>query len=128
MSLKASQLRTNQTQKREIEKQVKGILSHFDDEIKIAHERGIHEVKLSAPISFGIPYMGNKEAQRTIYYQILKSLLDREFNATIDIQENSTMFEITWITHDEKQDITSQTNLIARYTKKPIAKLDLSND
>ena len=126
--LHANTLRTNQTKKREIDKQVKDILSHYDDEIKVAHERGIHEVNLAAPITFGIPYMSNKDAQRIIYYMIIKSLKERGFNVYIDIQEQATSFEITWITNEERHDITLQTNLIAQHTKKAIGKIDLSAD
>ena len=126
--LKAETLRVNRSQKIEIDKYVKDILSHFDDELKAAHERGIHEIKLSAPIMFAVSYMPNATAQRMIYYKALKSLLDRGFLVQLDMQQESTSFEITWVTNEEKADWELEVQLLAKHSKKHIAKVDLSKE
>jgi hypothetical protein len=128
MSLKAEALRVNRTQKIEIDKYVKDILGHFDDELKSAHERGIHEITLSAPIMFPVAYMPNATAQRMIYYKALKSLLDRGFLVQIDMQKDATLFEITWVTNEEKADWALEVQLLAKHSKKSIGKVDLSKE
>ena len=70
MSLKASQLKTNETQKKAITKEVTPILARFDEELLEARKQGMRGVALTAPITFSIPYMSNAEAQRSIYYTI----------------------------------------------------------
>jgi len=118
MSLKASSLKYNDQQIKAINKEVSLILGHIDDELKVAHEQGKHNISISLPISFSIPYMNNKDSQRSIYYRVLKSLLDREFNSEIELTQNSTIFHITWLSKDEMRDLEVQNAILAKYTKK----------
>lgn len=116
--LKAVNLKQNESQKKTIKKEIVTILNSMDTEIKLAHEQGRnYEVTITVPINFSIPYMQNKDAQRIIYYEILKSLLEREFIVEIDLQKNSTVFYITWVSSDEKHEIELQNTLLAKHTR-----------
>jgi hypothetical protein len=119
--LKANSLKHNDSQKKAIKKEVVTILNSMDNEIKLAHEQGKnYEVSITLPINFSIPYMSNKDAQRIIYYEILKSLSEREFIVEIDLQKNSTIFYITWLSNDEKLEIDLQNNLLAKHTRRNV--------
>lgn len=118
MSLKASSLKSNEAQKKAINREISNILASMDESIKTAHEQGRHDVQTSLPIQFSVAYMSNKDAQRFIYYRILKSLLEREFMVEIDMNINSTIFYITWISKDEKEDLELQTSVLAQHTRK----------
>jgi len=126
MSLKASALKNNDAKKKAINKELKGILAHIDDELKIAHDQGKHEIVVSVPITFSIPYMSNTEAQRIIYYNIISSLLDREFIPSIELKNNATLIHITWLTNEERHEIHVQNALLAKYTKRNIPDINLS--
>ncbi len=118
MSLKASSLKHNDIQKRAIKKEVLSILANMDNDIKSAHEQGKnYEVVIRVPITFSIPHMQNKDAQRVIYYEILKSLLDREFIVELELNKDYTIFYITWMSSEEKLEIEMQNNTLAKYTR-----------
>lgn len=118
MSLKASSLKHNEAQKRNVRAEVKNILANIDNEIRTAHEQGKnYEVSISVPITFSIPHMQNKDAQRMIYYEIIKSLEEREFIVEIELKKDSTLFYVTWLSSDEKTEIELQNTIIAKHTK-----------
>lgn len=113
--IRADSLKSNEAQKRAIHKEATTILSHIDDELKTAHDQGKHGISLTVPITFSIPYMSNKDAQRAIYYKILTSLLDRQFEVKIELADSSSIFHITWISKEEAHDIELQNTLLAKY-------------
>jgi hypothetical protein len=116
MSIKANILKSSDAQKKAIAKEVTLILAHLDDELKIAHEQGKHFVAASVPITFSIPYMSNTDAQRIIYYKVLTSLLDREFNVKVQLEDTATIFHVRWLSDDEEKDIELQHSLLAKHT------------
>jgi hypothetical protein len=117
MSLKASALKENDIQKKTINKEIKSILSHIDERIKIAYDSGSREVvTISVPIHFNIPYMSNKDAQREIYYLIIKDLKKREFNVKIKLNQNNTLFYVTWNSDDDKKIIEYKNTILAEHT------------
>jgi hypothetical protein len=122
MSLKATSLKSNDSQKKNIKKEVNTILGHLDDELKLAHEQGKHSISLSLPITFAIPYMSNTDAQRAIYYKILVSLIDREFIPTIKLKKDSTIFHITWLSDEEHKEIDLQNTLLAKLTFRDVSR------
>lgn len=117
MSLKASALKSNDSQRKALTKEITSILGRIDDELKVAHEQGRHEVSAALPIIFSIPYMANKDAQRIIYYKVLTNLKDREFNVSIELKQNSTVFHITWLSSEEKNELDLQNTILAKHTK-----------
>lgn len=120
MSLKANSLKSNEGQKRAIMKEVGTILASIDDEINISRERRDprHSIGIRVPITFDIPYMSNKDAQRSIYYKILTSLLERDFIVKIQLEDNESIFHVTWLSEDDEKEIELQNALIAKHTIK----------
>jgi hypothetical protein len=125
--LKATTLKSNESQKKAFSKEIKGILGQIDDELKLAHDQGKHRIYTTLPITFSIPYMSNSDAQRIIYYKVLSSLLGRGFNVSIDLKKDSTVFEITWLSNDEFTEIELQNTLLAKHSKKDLSKVKLDN-
>jgi hypothetical protein len=116
MSIKANVLKSSESQKKAIAKEVNCILAHLDDELKVAHEQGKHFVSATVPITFSIPYMSNTDAQRIVYYKVLTSLIDREFNVKVQLEDNATIFHVRWLSDDEEKDIELQHSLLAKHT------------
>jgi hypothetical protein len=118
MSIKASALKNNNIQLEKIKKEINEILSLIDDKLKTAHEYGKHAVTVSVPIQFSIPYMANADAQRMVYYGILKSLKTRGFFPEIEMGKTFTLFHITWLSNEERKEISEQSGFIAQHTRK----------
>ena len=57
MSIKASKLKSNESQKVSLNKEINAILGHIDDSLKVAYEQGKHNISLTIPITFSIPYI-----------------------------------------------------------------------
>lgn len=127
MSIKADSLKSNESQKKAIQKELNAILGHIDDQLKVAHDQGKHAVSESLPITFSIPYMRNKDAQRIIYYKVLTSLLERGFNAEFEAKKDVTVFYITWLSKEELDEIEVQNCVLAKHTKKDFSKLKLDD-
>ena len=118
MSVKANSLKNNSSKNKLIQKEITSILGSIDDEIKISYDKDDYSVNVSVPITFSIPYMSNKNAQRVIYSKILESLISRDFNVKIHLSDDKTIFNITWLSDEEKKDIEYQNILLAKYTIK----------
>ena len=127
MSIKASTLKSNESQKKAFAKEINAILGRIDDELKVGHEQGKHRILASLPITFSIPYMSNTDAQRIIYYKVLSSLIEREFNVEIELRKNSTVFDITWLSEDEFKETELQNAVLAKHTKKDLSKINLKD-
>ena len=116
MSLKADVLKLNPNKLKEITKAVSSVLARIDDEIKAAYDRDECKVSVSVPITYKIPYMSNRNAQRAIYHKILESLLDRGFITKIYLTKDQSIFHITWLSDDEQKEIELQNALLAKFT------------
>jgi len=120
MSLKADILKTNPNKLKAIMKEVTSILGHIDDEIKTAYETDCNDVVVSVPITYSIPYMSNRNAQRIIYYKILDSLLERGYHVNIHMEPDRTVFYIKWLSNEEEQEADIQNALLAKHTVKSL--------
>jgi len=125
MSLKAETLKHNKEHRLAINKEIKSILGYIDDELIKAHESGKHEIDLTLPINFSIPYMSNKIAQRKIYYAVLVSLIDRKFIPKLILKKESTILNIRWLSDEEIEEISLQNALIAKYSEVNYSNLNL---
>jgi hypothetical protein len=123
--LNANDLKNNDAQKKLINKEVKEILSYIDEELKKAYDIGKHKIVVNLPMIFSIPNMPNKDAQRIIYYEILTSLLDRNFLVQTNLSADSTKYEITWLSESEYNELELQNLLLAKHAKKEVANLKL---
>lgn len=124
--LKASALKFNETKRLAIQKEIKHILAYIDDEISKAHEGDKREANVLLPIQFSIPNVSNANAQRIIYSEVLLSLLGREFHVEIEITKDKALFDITWYSREELEQIDRQTKLIAKHSKKSSLNKDLN--
>jgi hypothetical protein len=122
MSIKASQLKSSESQRRAVNKEVSSILAHIDEKFKSADIEGVHNVTVSVPIIFSIPNMSNADAQRNIYYKILTSLIDREFEVVIELTDDKSKFHITWLSDEEMKEIELQNALIAKHSRRRVQK------
>ena len=116
MSLKADVLKTNENKMKSIMKEVNSILGHIDESIKTAYDQDKNSVVVSVPITFSIPYMSNKNAQRVVYFKILESLISRNYDVKINLETDKTYFIIKWISDEEEKDIKMQNLLLAKHT------------
>jgi hypothetical protein len=116
MSLKADVLKTNENKMKSIMKEVNSILGHIDESIKTAYDQDKNSVVVSVPITFSIPYMSNKNAQRVVYFKILESLINRNYDVKINLETDKTYFIIKWISDEEEKDIKMQNLLLAKHT------------
>ena len=112
----ADKLTKNKEQKLHIARITFQILAKIDDELKEAHESGRKSISTTAPITFSIPYMKNKDAQREIYHSILMSLVKRKFHPKMEFKKESTVFHISWLSEKELKEIDAQNNALAKYT------------
>ena len=128
MSIKADVLKLNPNKLKAIAKEVNNILARIDDEIKSAYDRDECKVNVTVPITFKIPYMSNKNAQRAIYHKILESLLDRGFIVKITLTVTQSVFHITWLSDDEQKEIELQNTLLAKFSYMNIADKSLADN
>lgn len=116
MSLNAESLTHSKLQNNHIKKEVRSILGYIDDELLKVNISGKFEITLSLPINFSIPYMNNADAQRKIYYNVLVSLIDRNFIPKLELHQNATLIHIRWKTDREIAEMQMQNALIAKYS------------
>jgi hypothetical protein len=116
--VKASQLKENSAQTRVILREVKAILACIYDKIRDAHDADVmNPVRVRVPINFTVVGMKNVEAQRRIYYLILQDLIQNEFNAKILMGKDGTIFEISWMSDEEKKQVDYEIEVLAQHTK-----------
>jgi hypothetical protein len=123
--LQAKQLKRSEAQKKFIRQCINSLLNKIDDDLKIAHEQGLNEAVVSLPTTFEIPYLrSNAEAQRIIYSSIIASLVDRDFIPEIDMRQDVTLITVTWMSTEDKDEILNQHDIIAKYSKRKVHKID----
>jgi len=93
-----------------IEEKVHDQLKIIEHEIKLAIEaRGI-EVKVEIPTTFGLPSMTNANAQRRIYYYILKAMHTAGYRAKIrsdggaDPMKQKVWIHVKWFDKNDEQE------------------------
>ncbi len=116
--LRASDLKKSDIIKNALTKELSSIYASVDADIKVAYDQGKKYCVCSVPITYNIPFMTCADAQRYIYYHVLKSLLDREFRAEMELKKEATLFHVTWLSKEEEDEIEQQNAILAKYTKK----------
>lgn len=124
MSVKAADLKINKQQVAQLDREASAILSRLDDEIKNAFDEGKNALNTTIPSIFNISNMQNSDAQRAIYFRVLRSLKDRGFIVQIDISVDAIPIYIEWLTTNEQREIQDQLDLIAACSKKKINATD----
>ena len=116
MSLRADLLKTNAAKLKSIMKEVNNVLGLIDENIKNAYDQDLSKVVVSVPLLFSIPNMSNKNAQRVVYYKILESLINRNYDVKICLEKDRTSFIIKWISDEEEKEKQLQNLLLAKHT------------
>ena len=116
MSLRADLLKTNAAKIKSIMKEVNNVLGLIDENIKNAYDQDLSKVVVSVPLLFSIPNMSNKNAQRVVYYKILESLINRNYDVKICLEKDRTSFIIKWISDEEVKEKQLQNLLLAKHT------------
>lgn len=118
MSLEASNLRLNDIKKREIIRQSREILFSIDRDIITKHDQGKYNTIYILPAVFAVPNMKNKDAQKHIYVEIIKSLVERGFNPLLNLKTKSPTLNITWVSDAERKNNEYASALLAKHTLK----------
>ncbi len=110
-------LRNNNVQKRQIREVFVDILKRIDEEVKIAHQEGRHELVTELPIIFGISHMSEKTAQRAIWYKVIEYLKNKNYMIAINPREDTCLLRLTWFSAEDMAEIRHQSDVIAIHTK-----------
>jgi len=116
MTCRANSLKSSGIYKAELMQIAKLLIRQVDDEIKAAFDSGKYRVVVSVPVTFQLKYGKNSDAQRIIYHTLLTSLIERDFLVEIDMQQESTLFNISWVSADEEEEIQMQNMVLARHS------------
>ena len=116
MTCRANSLKSSGIYKAELMQIAKLLIRQVDDEIKTAFDSGKYRVVVSVPVTFQLKYGKNSDAQRIIYHSLLTSLVERDFLVEIDMQQESTLFNISWVSADEEEEIAMQNIVLARHS------------
>lgn len=114
----ANKLRHSNIQKKALRDNIVEILRKINDELIVSHREGSYSIITTMPIIFDVPNMVNKASQRIVWYHVIKSLLDKNYRININPSKDFCRLQITWITPEDEQLISLQTNVIAQHTKR----------
>jgi hypothetical protein len=113
----ANKLRHSNIQKKSLKENITSILRKVNDELVISHREGSYRIITTMPIVFDIPNMSNKVGQRIIWYHVIRHLIEKNYRVDIHPSKDFCKLQITWITKEDEEMITQQTNIIAKHTK-----------
>ena len=108
----ANKLKNNSIQKRQIKENVVEIVRKINEDLKDAHREGKHCLITEIPITFDIPNMSNKDAQRSIWSSILSFFKQKHYRIWINYDENSCRLKITWFSDDDELTFKTQLRVI----------------
>jgi hypothetical protein len=116
--LRASSLKSSAVYKAELQRMSTDLIQFVDEDIKKAYDSGKHRVSVAVPVTFAMKNMKNSDAQRIIYHALLTSLVEREFIVEIDMAQETTVFNISWVSEDEEAEIATQNHILASHAKR----------
>jgi len=104
-----------------INEHVKNILKDIDEKIKeICNKENIIKVRL--PKDFFVDGLSVKDAQRLIYYQVIKEIVKQGYELTIDTEPHFTL-TIQWVTDMEEKNAKEINSFIAKFTREAKEKI-----
>ncbi len=113
MSITAAQLGKTGARGKELELIVREHLAIIDDRLlKADRTWGRNVVPYELPLSFPIPGLDKKSAQRIIYTAILRSLDERLFEVRILLENDKTTLYIAWMTDLDVAEVEAMNALI----------------
>jgi hypothetical protein len=113
MSVTAAQLSKTGARGKELDAIVREHLTIIDERLlKADRTWGRNVVSYDLPVSFSIPGLDKKSAQRIIYSAILRSLGKRKFEVRILLETDKTTLYIAWMTDLDVGEVEAMNALI----------------
>jgi len=114
----ANKLRHSNIQKKVLKENITQILRKINDELSVSHREGNYSTITTMPIVFDIPNMSNKVSQRIIWFHVLQHLMVKNYRVAINPSKDFCKLKITWITKEDEEMMSRQTQIIAEHTKR----------
>lgn len=114
----AKKLINRPIQTKQIKEYVITILQSLFEEIAQAYKEGKSFIITDIPIMFDIPNMKNKNSQRVVLSEIIKSLKIKNYRVYVDLNKDYCRLKITWLSEEDENNIKNQTELIKKHIKK----------
>lgn len=111
----ANTLRHTNLQKKVLAEYITEILYNIKEELRIAHQEGLHEITYNLPITFNVPNLNNRECQRIIWATIFSRLISRNYRVSwyqSPKNNNKIIMRITWISIEDEHTVDKQLELI----------------
>jgi len=112
----AESIRKKTVNNPEIKEHVKNILKDIDEKIAEVSSRD-SKIKFKLPRDIFVQGLSVKDTQRIIYYKVVKEIVDKGFDLTIDTKNNEFIVNIQWVTDMEKSSAQEIDKFIAQYTR-----------
>ena len=114
-------LKKSSEQKDILRKTTHNILRSLMDDILLAKQSYKTSVLTTLPITFNIPGMLNKDAQRILWYNLIRELNKKNYRVKINPSKDKCSILIIWISKEEESIISEQMMLIASHVDKSIS-------
>jgi hypothetical protein len=113
MAVTAKRLSQSGARGRELEAIVREHLQIIDDKLLHAERTwGRNTLVYDIPVTFALPGLDKRDAQRIIYSAILRSLDRRGFETRILLEDDRTAVCIAWMTDLDSQEVEAMSALI----------------
>ncbi len=108
-------LKKSSEQREILKKTTIDILRSLMDDIMRAKQGYKNFVVTSVPITYQIPGLSNKDAQRIVWSNLIKELNEKNYRVRLHPTKDKCKIKITWISREEESVIQEQLNLIASH-------------
>ena len=108
-------LKKSSEQRELLRKSTTDILRSLMDDIRKAKQSYKNSITTRLPITFQIPGLSNKDAQRILWSNIIKELNKKNYRVKINPKKDSCILQIIWISKEEEYIIKEQMSLIASH-------------
>lgn len=115
MSVTAKRLSKSGARGKELDAIVREQLQILDDKL-IHHSRswGKNVVSHDLPVNLAMPGLDKRDAQRIVYSAIIRSLVKREFEVRLLLEESCTTIYIAWVTDLDTEEIQAMNQQIRK--------------
>jgi len=113
-------LKKSSEQREILRKSTTDILRSLMDDIMRAKQSYKSNLTTRLPITFQIPGLSNKDAQRIIWSNIITELNKKNYRVKINPSKDACLLQIIWISKEEESVIREQLDLIASHVDKSL--------
>jgi hypothetical protein len=113
MSVTAKQLSKSGARGKELDTFIREQVQIIDDRLQRADRMwGRNVVSVNLPVTFSLPGLEKRDAQRIVYSAIIRSLDSRGFETKILLEEDETILYVAWMTDLDVAEVAAMTALI----------------